>query len=151
MLNGHLSRKRTAASIQSKAHWSTWSSDLNTLWKKRRSDEPSCRGEVAQNATSKPFLDHKDLRPIDDVMVRSSGKSSATTSPHDIRNEDVIDACRIARERLRASAARNEDVDVLNEKMNQFRVGDYGDCQPGEQWKKSREPTPDARVSVGAQ
>jgi len=84
------------------------------------------------------------------VMGTSPGKRSATTLPHDIRNEDVIDACRIARERLRASAVRSEEVDVLNEKMNQFRVGDYGDCQSGEQWKKCCKPTPVSRVSAGA-
>ena len=155
MFNGHLSRKRTAASIQSKAYWSTWSSDLNTLWKKRRSDELSCRsfvpGEVNQNTTSKPYLDHVDQRPIDVVMGRSPGKRDATMLPRDIRHEDVIDACKIARERLRASAVRSEEVDVLNEKMNQFRVGDYGDCQSEVQWKKCCEPTSVSRVSVGAQ
>jgi len=151
MLNGHRSRKRTAASIQSKAYWSTWSSDLNTLWKKRRSDELSCRGEVAQNTTSKPYFDHMDHRPINVVMGRSPGKRDATMLPRDIRHEDVIDACKIARERLRASAVRSEEVDVLNEKTNQFRVGDNGDCQSGEQWKKCCEPTPVSRVSAGAQ
>ena len=124
------------------------------LWKKRRSDELSCRGlvpsEIAQNTTSKPFLDHEDRRPISEIG-RSPGKSSATTSPHDIRSEDVIDARRLARERLRASAARSEEVDVLEKKMDRFEVGDYGDCQPGEQWKKCCKPTPVSRVSVGAQ
>ena len=90
MINGHLSRKRTAVSIQSKAYWPTWSSDLNTLWMKRRSDELSCRGlvpgETAQNTTSKPFLDHENRRPIDVVMGRSPGKRNATASPHDIRH-----------------------------------------------------------------
>jgi len=108
-------------------------------------------GEIAQNTTSKPFLDHEDRRPIDVVMGRSPGERSATTSPHDIRNEDVIDACRLARKRLRASAARSEEVDVLEKKMDRFEVGDYGDCQPGEQWKKCCKPTPVSRVSVGAQ
>jgi len=117
----------------------------------RRSDELSCRGEVAQNATSKPFLDHEGLRPIDDVMGRSPDKRNATISPHDILKEDVIDACRLTRERLRASAPRGEEVDVLNDKMNQFRVGDYGDCQSVKQLKKCCEPTPVSRMSAGAQ
>ena len=155
MINGHLSCKRTAASIQSMAYWPTWSSDLNTLWKKRRSDEFSCRGlvpgETAQNTTSKPFLDHEDRRSIDVVMGSSPGQKNAATSPHDILREDVTNACRIGRERLRASAARSEEVDVLKKKMDQFGVGGYGDCQPGEQWKKCFELTPVSRVSAGAQ
>jgi len=71
--------------------------------------------------------------------------------PRDIRHEDVIDVSRIARERLRASAARSEEVDVLEKKLVRFGVGDYGDCQSGEQLKECCEPTPVARVSVGAQ
>jgi len=84
--------------------------------------------EVAQSTTSKPFLDHEDRRPIDLVLRRSPGKRSATTSPHDISNEDVIDACRIARERLRASVARSEEVDVLGKEIVQFGIGDNSDC-----------------------
>jgi len=75
-------------------------------------------GEVAQNTT----LDHEDRRPIDVVIGWSHGKRSATISPHDISKEDVIDACRIARERLRASVARSEEVDVLERKLVRFGV-----------------------------
>ena len=103
-----------------------------------------------QNTFSKSFPGHENRRSIDVVMGRSPGQKNAATCPHDILREDVINACRIARERQRASAARSEE-DVLEKKMDQFGVGDWMSRQSVEQLKECYVPTPTSRVSVEAQ
>jgi len=50
MTGGHLARKRTAASIQSRAYWPTWSTDLDTFLRKCEPCARYHRGTVPKKA-----------------------------------------------------------------------------------------------------
>ena len=100
MIDGHLSRKRTAASIQARVYWPTWSSDMNVVWKERQSGVrnygESAPYESTKNTPTNLFPGHEVSRSIEVEMGLSPGKKNAATSPHDILHEDVINACRLA-------------------------------------------------------
>jgi len=56
MSGGHLARRRTAAAIQSRAYWPTWSSDLDTFLKACVPCARYHRGKIPRQATLQPSL-----------------------------------------------------------------------------------------------
>jgi len=56
MSGGHLARRKTAAAIQSRAYWPTWSSDLDIFLKTCISCARYHRGKIPRQATLQPSL-----------------------------------------------------------------------------------------------
>jgi len=56
MTGGHLARRRTAAGIQSRAYWPTWSSDLNMFLKTCVSCARYHRGSAPRQSSLQPLL-----------------------------------------------------------------------------------------------
>jgi len=150
MIDAHLSRKRTAVSIQAKAYWPTWSSDMNAFWKERRPCGESAPYERMKNAPSKLFLDHETRRPIDDMMGLSPDVGNAATTPHLNLRDDVDKAYRLARETPRASAVHREGHHNVK-KSGECGSEDWKSCRSRQQLKKCHRPTPIYWVSVESQ
>ena len=151
MTGSHLARKRTAASIQARAYWPTWSSDLDAFLRECRPFVQYHRGSAPKKAhlmtPNKLFLGHEVRMPINVVMGLPPDDEKAATTPDDYLDKlknDAANAYRLTREKLHVSAERQKRHYDLKVKPEQFGIGDWVYCHYPRQfqsksakWQKS--------------
>ena len=157
MVDGHLSRKRTATSIQALVYWPTWSSDMNVFWNERRSGKQHYGEPVPRDSTksciNESISSHEVNKTIDVEMGFPLDEEDAVTTLHVYPDEsrDGVDFTYRPIGGEQHAGVVQERYYVVNEKVNQFGIEDWMSRQSVEQLKKCCVPTPISWVSAGAQ
>ena len=155
MVDGHLSRKRTAMSIQALVYWPTWSSDLNMFWRERRSGKQYYGKPVPRNpmksCTNESIPSYEVNKPIDVEMGFPLDEEVVvyTTSVYPDKSHDGAYFTRRSTCRGQCNSVVQGRYYVVNEKTSQFEV--WMSRQSVKQLKECCEPTPVSRVSVATQ
>ena len=157
MVDGHLSRKRTAMSIQALVYWPTWSSDLNMFWRERRSGKQYYGKPVPRDpmksCTNESIPSHEVNKLIDVEIGFSLDEEDAVATPRvhpDKSHDGAYFTCRSTCRRQCNYVVQGRYY-VVNEKANQFGIEDWMSRQSVEQMKECCVPTPITMVSAGAQ
>jgi len=109
MTSGHLSRRRTAATIQSRIYWPTWSADLNEFL---HSCPQCCRYHRGK------------IRPQAELQTQRSVCNDYKDFVQPVK-QHVTGAHQIVREHLKKNAERRKSGYDIRVRQQQFQLGDW--------------------------